>query len=350
MKRLLCLILVMLLLTGCTAVNEKPAAQGEQSEAVDSTTRYVQAMDTVMTLTAFGSNRQAALDAAEAEILRLDALLSTGRADSEISGLNRNGTAALSEDTKTLVKGAFTLNKETNGAFDVTVYPLMRLWGFPEKEYHLPSEQELSDALALVGMERMNYDANTGTLTLDQGQQIDLGGIGKGYTSRRVMEVYRQAGVSSGMVSLGGNVQCLGTKPDGSLWRIGIQAPWEAEGEIAAVVEIADQAVITSGGYERYFVDESTGETYCHILDPKTGYPVKSDLESVSIVSPDGMLADGLSTSLYIMGLEGAQAFWRSHSNQFQAILIDTQGTIYVTEGIQDSVQADNGFTVITKK
>lgn len=348
MKRMLCLIFILLfLLSGCAASSGKNASATPESEANDSSTRYVEAMDTVMTLSAYGSERKAALDAAEAEILRLDALLSTGKPDSEISVLNRTGTASLSEDTKSLVKEAFALYEETEGAFDVTVYPLMQLWGFPKKEYHLPDEQELTDALSLVGMDRLTYDASAGTLRLDQGQQIDLGGIGKGYTSQRVMEVFRQAGVRSGMVSLGGNVQCLGRKPDGSLWRIGIQAPWQAEGEIAAVLEIADQAVITSGGYERYFVDEATGETYCHILDPKTGCPVKSDLASVSIVSSDGMLADGLSTSLYIMGLEKAQEFWRAHSTRFQAVLIDNQGQLYATEGLKDVIQADNGFSLI---
>lgn len=346
MKRMMSLILALLLLTtGCAAAPEQADAQANESS-----TRYVQAMDTVMTLSACGSNREAALDAAEAEILRLDALLSTGKADSEVSTLNKNGQVSLSEDTDNLVKGAFALYEETEGCFDVTVYPLMKLWGFPEKEYHLPEEQELAQALSLVGMDRLDYDADSAALTLDEGQQIDLGGIGKGYTSQRVMEVFRQAGVSSGMVSLGGNVQCLGTKPDGSNWRIGIQAPWEAEGEIAAVLEISDQAVITSGGYERYFVDEATGKTYCHILDPKTGFPVDSDLASVSIVSADGMLADGLSTSLYIMGLERSQAFWRSHSTQFQAILIDNQGNIYATEGLKDVLQSDKGFTVISAR
>lgn len=343
MKRLLCMLLALLLLTGCAS----GGAQKRDPEAEESTTRHVEAMDTIMSLTAFGSDRAAALDAAEEEIQRLDALLSTGKPDSEVSRLNRSGSLSLSEDTKTLVQGALALYEDTKGAFDVTVYPLMELWGFPEKEYHLPSDEELSQTLALVGTDRLDYDAQTGTLTLDRDQRIDLGGIGKGYTSQRVMEIFRQAGVSSGMVSLGGNVQCLGTKPDGSLWRIGIQAPWKTEGEIAAVVEIADQAVITSGGYERYFVDETTGETYCHILDPKTGYPVKSDLASVSIVSPDGMLADGLSTSLYIMGLEGAQAYWRAHSTQFQALLIDNEGQIYVTQGLSGAVQAESGFTVI---
>ncbi len=348
MRAWLSLALALLLaLSGCAARQQTAALSSEDAE---STVRHVEAMDTIMSLTAYGSSRSAALDAAEAEILRLDALLSTGKPDSEISRLNRNGSVSLSEDTKKLVKGAFALYEETDGAFDVTVYPLMELWGFPEKEYHLPTAQELAENLALVGMDRLAYDSAAGSLSLDQGQRIDLGGIGKGYTSQRVMEVFRQAGVRSGMVSLGGNVQCLGTKPDGSPWRIGIQAPWKSEGEIAAVVEVEDQAVITSGGYERYFVDEATGETYCHILDPKTGCPVKSDLASVSIVSADGMLADGLSTSLYIMGLERAQDFWRAHSEQFQALLIDNDGQLYVTEGVADAVQADGGFTVIEQQ
>ena len=115
------------------------------------------------------------------------------------------------------------------------------------------------------------------------------------------------------------------------------------------MLEVADQAVITSGGYERYFTDPDTGEEYCHILNPKTGWPVKGELTSVTIVSPDGTLADGLSTSLYIMGLEQAQNFWRSHSEQFQTILIDAQGRLYVSEGLADAVETEKDMEIIKK-
>lgn len=349
MKRILCVLLSLCLLTGCAySVGGGTDASEADPEASESSTEYLEAMDTYMTLTAYGSHREAALEDACAEIRRLEALLSTGSDSSEVCALNQSGSGVLSDDTAALLEYALGLYDSTGGAFDITVYPLMELWGFTTQDYQVPTADALQSTLALVGADRLTYDSDTRTLTLGEGQAIDFGGIAKGYTSQRVMELFLEAGVTSAMVSLGGNIHCLGTKPDGSLWRIGIQDPAGAEGEIAAVVSVADQAVITSGGYQRYFEDEDTGETYHHIIDPATGYPAKSGLSSVSIVTGDGTLGDGLSTALYIMGLEEATAYWRAHSTLFQAILIDDDGAIYVTEGIADAVTADAGFTVLT--
>ena len=333
MRKVMMLALCLLLLSGCAA------GPVRDPEAEEREVRYVSAMDTLMTLTAYGSHRSEALDAAQEEILRLDALLSTGQEDSEVSRLNREGSVKLSGDTRTLVERALELYRETEGAFDITVYPIMQLWGFPEKTYHLPTQEELSAVLNRVGSDRLTYA--DGTLTLGEAQSIDLGGIGKGYTSARVMEIFREKGVTSGMVSLGGNVQCLGAKPDGSKWKIGIQDPASESGDLSAVVEVEDLAVITSGGYERFFTDPDTGRVYCHIVDPRTGWPADNDLSSVTIISADGTLADGLSTSLYLMGLEGAKDFWRSHSDQFQTVLIDDTGKVYVSEGLKEVVSTE---------
>ena len=346
MRRILiCLISLALLLSAC-ARTPAPA----DSEAGEREVRSLEAMDTFMSLTACGAHRTEALDAAEAEIRRLEALFSIGSPESEISLLNQAGEGVLSADTRALVGRALELYDETDGRFDITVLPLMDLWGFTSGDYQVPSEAQLADALAAVGADSLTYQPETGALALGKGQAVDLGGIAKGYTSDRVMELYRAAGVTSGLVSLGGNVQCLGTRPDGSPWRIGIQDPEGVSGAMVAVIEVADQAVITSGGYERYFVDESTGITYQHILDPSTGMPVANDLTSVTIVSPDGTLADGLSTALYIMGLEEATDYWRAHSDAFQAVFIDGAGQIYVTEGLAASVTPAAGkaeFTVL---
>ena len=347
MRRILICLLILIQLTACT----RPVAASDP-EADEREVRYLEAMDTFMTLTACGTHRSEALDAAEAEIRRLDALLSVGRTDSEISTLNRAGSGTLSADSRAMVAQALKLYEDTDGCFDITVLPLMELWGFTSGDHRVPTEAQLKETLSAVGADRLSYRPATGELTLSEGQSIDLGGIAKGYTSQRVMELYRAAGVTSGLVSLGGNVQCLGTRPDGTPWRIGIQDPWGAEGAMVAVVEVADQAVITSGGYERYFTDESTGVTYQHILDPKTGMPADGALASVTIVSSDGTLADGLSTALYIMGLDRAADYWRSHSKSFQALLIDNEGKIYVTEDLAPSVtplSSGAELTVLTK-
>lgn len=341
MRRYFAMILAfLLLLSGC--------ASGSEADVSDSVT--LNSMDTIMKLTVYGKNREIALKAGEKEILRLNDLLSIGNADSEICTLNRNGSGTLSADAKVLIEGALELYDSTNGAFDITVYPLTALWGFPSKDYRVPSQAEIDALLPCINAGLLKYDAKTSSLTLSENQSIDLGGIAKGYTSQRLMEIFKKCGATSAIVSLGGNIQCLGKKPDGSAWRVGIQDPWKRNGGIAAVVEVIDEAVITSGGYERYFEDPETGHIYRHILDTKTGYPAESGLASVSIVSDSGTMADGLSTALYVMGLEKAGKYWREHCDEFQVILISDDGTLTVSEGLVGRIQSDYNIEILYQK
>ena len=146
-------------------------------------------------------------------------------------------------------------------------------------------------------------------------------------------------------------MQCYGTKTDGSLWRCGIQDPQDPDGDsYLGVLSLADKAVITSGAYERYFVDEATGETYHHILDPRTGYPANNGLLSVSVVSANGMLADGLSTACYVMGLERSIDYWRTYGSEFDLILMDEAGEVYVTEPIAEQFSSDFTVHVISQE
>lgn len=330
MKRIFVVFLCLFLLSGCAAGGNAGA----------SSTRYLTAMDTVMSLTAYGENREEALERSVAEIQRLDDLLSIGNENSDISRLNREKTAELSPDTWSLLSQALNLAQDTQGVFDPTVYPLVKLWGFYDKDYHVPTRQELSQALAQVDYRKVSLSQDRCEASLGKGQQIDLGGIGKGFASQRVTELLRDAGVTSAMVSLGGNIQCLGAKPDGSPWNIGIRDPFGEE--LYATVRVTDKAVITSGGYERYFEDPETHHIYRHILDPRTGFPAENGLSSVSIVTSDGTLGDGLSTALYIMGLEDATAYWQAHREAFEAVFITDSGTLYATEGLRGSITSQH--------
>lgn len=343
-----------LLLAGCGSTKAETntgSADGantttQTTDSSEPVTREVYAMDTVMTITAYGENAQQGVDDAVAEINRLDNLLSIGKEDSEISKLNKSGSAQVSDDTAVMVSQALDLFDSTDGAFDITVLPLMELWGFTTQDYHVPTDAELTETLQRVGADKVTWDEDTKTLTLAEGQEIDLGGIAKGYTSSRIMDIFEEDGVTCGMVSLGGNVHLKGTKEDGSNWRVGIQDPDNTE-DVLAVVEVSDCAVITSGGYERYF--EQDGVTYHHILNPATGKPSDSGLTSVTIVSKDGTLADGLSTSLFVMGKDKAIEYWRQHSDEFDTVLVDEDRNIYVTEGIADSFTANQDFETVTK-
>lgn len=331
MKRLFIggLLVAALMLAGCGA---------QTSEEESSQTREVYAMDTVMTLEAYGQNADAALDEAVAEIERLDALWSIASSDGEIARLNAKKKITASADTLALLTRAKEISAATDGLFSTTIAPLMEAWGFTSGDYRVPDGVELSALLARVDDEEIAISDSTVTIPADA--KVDLGGIAKGFTSARVMEIFRENGVKTGILSLGGNVQALGTKPDGSLWRVGLQDPAD-ERALFAALEIDDKAVITSGAYERNF--EQDGVVYHHIIDPRTGYPAESGLSSVTIVSDDGTLADGLSTALYIMGKEAAVEFWRSNRDDFDMVLLADDGAVTVSAGIADALTLSDG-------
>ena len=526
-------------------IPEKPRKTEDGGISMD-----VFAMDTYMTLLAYGDNAEEAVLAAAAEIHRLDDLLSTGNPESEISKLNAAGGGTISEDVEELIARAKEIHTQTGGLFDISIYPVMKLWGFPTQEFRVPDKAEIEETLKLVdaaqitvtevpaagqaqtaapdaaqtaapsegtapaaegtepaaapaadaadapaeesapaaeqgapaetapaadgsagqaaeatgeveapaaveaqaaapqrvyvqvsaaenaeaapsaentdsaageaaqaAAEGANAAVETGpaeTAPAEEnpaadaaapaadaaapadgtapaadaaapasdaaapaadaaapaaenaaeaqteapvetetkvsfgitGMEIDLGGIAKGYTSSRVMDIFREHGVKHGLVSLGGNVQAIGTKKNGKPWRVAIQNP-ESEMEYLGVLNIEDKCVITSGGYERYF--EKDGVHYHHIIDPRTGYPADSGLISATIISDDGALADGLSTSLFIMGKDEAEKYWREHADDFDYILEDEDGTLYVTEGADGILTTDNRTIVIRK-
>ena len=236
------------------------------------------------------------------------------------------------------------VSEKTNGAFDITIYPLMELWGFTTKNYRVPESNEITEALK--GVSYTNVSVNGQQVALTGGSSIDLGGIAKGYTSSRVIQIMKDCGIEHAIVNLGGNVQVLGTKTDGSDWRVAIQNP-ASENSYLGILSTADKAVITSGGYERYF--EQDGQVYHHIIDPQTGYPSDSDLTSVTIVCSDGTTADALSTALFVMGLDGAKELYRSGAIDFDMILFDGS-KVYVSEGIKDTFSTDMDKEIITRQ
>lgn len=283
------------------------------------------AMDTVMTITASGA--EAALDAAEAEVYRLDSLLSAQNETSELAAVNR-GSGSVSAETAALISEALTIAQETDGAYDPTVYPLMRAWGFAGGDYRVPEQAELEALLQTTGWEAVSVDGTD--VSLPEGFALDLGGIGKGCAAGRCKEILKEYGVTSALLNLGGNVSALGCKPDGSAWTVAIADP--DGGAYLGTVQVADQCVVTSGGYQRYF--EQDGSVYWHILDPATGKPARSGMRSVTVVSADDTLADALSTALFVMGPERAADFWRAHRAEFGAVWLTEDGRLFVTEGL----------------
>ena len=270
----------------------------------------------------------------------------------------------------------------------------MELWGFTTGEYAVPDEDELSKVLVLCGSDLVTYNEvsyNTDSeeignkkyqLELSNGQGIDFGGLAKGYASDRLVQIFDGYDLKSAYFSLGGNVYCYHKKTDGSEWNIAIENPLknfdynrdddaggEGAGESTKVVSggafdylgavrVHDKAVVTSGGYERYF--EQDGKSYHHIIDPATGYPAESGLISVTVVSCDGTLADGLSTACYVLGLDDSIALWQKYGSggtvegrtiaTFDLIMMTDTGDVYVTQGIVQSFSSGYDVHIIERE
>ena len=287
------------------------------------------AMDTAMDFTVYGD--AALLDEAETLIGSLEEQVSVTDEHSDIYAIDHTGSGSLSGNAAELMEQALELCRRTGGALDISVYPIVRAWGFTTGSYQVPDEETIQSLLPLVDYTQIQYDAATGVVTLPEGMEIDLGSVAKGYAGQLAAQMLREHGVQSALLNLGGNVQTVGTKPDGSPWQIGIKDP---QGEDAMMVlSVEDQAVVTSGGYERYF--EQDGQTYWHIMDPSTGHPADSGLLSVTIVGKQGIICDGLSSSLFVMGLEKAADLW-AQSGDFEAVFVTASGEVYITEGLQD--------------
>lgn len=347
MKRFSILILTLCLcLTGCGKQTTEATAQ-------------IFAMDTVMEVAAYGEHAEQAVKYTEKRIEELENRLSRTKAHSLVSGLNRDGSIRhLTYDYWNLIARAKEYRDATNGAFDITIAPVMDAWGFTGDSFRVPEQSELDTLLKKVNSDAIQMlGSPSDSVTLGEGQAIDLGGIAKGYTSDCVEAVFYDHEIENGKISLGGNVFVLGTKPDGSDWRVGIKDPRNESG-LAAILSLRDAYAITSGGYERYFTEN--GNTYHHIIDPSTGYPADSGLLSVTVVAeangPDfsgpgnGTMCDAFSTALFVMGEERALEFWRTGDYDFDLVLVTADGRVIITDGLSDrfEVVKDSGYTYET--
>lgn len=335
---------IFVLLFGLSACSV-PQPKTEDTINAEKHTADFFAMDTYITMTVYDAQETSVLEIAKKRVLELEEKLNAEDDDSEIATLNHNRNAVLSQDAYQVLEKALVYWQTTEGAFNPAIHPLMALWGFPTGKTRVPTEQEVKTALALARPDKIVLTDEMASIQ-QPGVQIDLGGIAKGYTSSELIKLFRQNDIKSGLVNLGGNVQSIGCKPDGSPWKVGIQHP-DREKDYLGILETQNEAVITSGGYERFF--EENGATYHHIIDSSTGYPADNGLISVTIVSPDGTLADALSTALYVMGEEKALAYWQKSADDFEMILLTQDGRLLVTREIAARFETDMKKEIIEK-
>lgn len=345
---LLFLLAGVFLFSACSERREQAQQMLQQQKEDNRYESMTFAMDTVITLTIYDENGEERLLDAENEIHRLEDLFSVTKEGSDIARLNANAgkeKVSLSEETYQLLEFSKEVSAFTNGCFDITISPVVKLWGFTEEEHHVPTEEEIKEAMAYVDESRLTLSGEDHTAYLEtEGMAVDLGAIAKGYTSDAVSALLRDKGVTSAMISLGGNLSCIGTKPDGTLWEAALANPLNTE-DYVGLFAVSDCSLITSGGYQRYF--EQDGKRYHHIIDPATGYPAESGLLSVTILSENGTKADALSTALFVMGMDQGLEFWRQ-SDDFEAVFITEDGRVIATEGAAEKFTfegRDNDFT-----
>lgn len=292
-------------------------------------------MDTIMSISAYGGSAEEGVKAAVQRINELEKLLSVTDENSDIYAVSHNGSAEVSKETAELIAFALDIADKTDGALEPTIYPILNAWGFTANNKRVPSPEELNELLKKTDHTRVSVNGNT--VNLDKDMMLDLGAVAKGYAGDETERMLRENDVTSALINLGGNIQLIGSKPDGSDWRLGLKDPAGA-GNVG-VLTVSDCAVVTSGNYERSFT-AADGTVYGHIIDPESGYPVDNGLLSVTVVAKEGKLCDALSTALFVMGADKALNFWRSNGG-FDVILITEDGEILITGGIADKFTLD---------
>lgn len=316
--RLLTLLLcVSLLLSGCVQ-------KTRTSDLHVSRTGFF--LDTVISIAAYGTADETLLDECFSLLEYYENLFSRTREGSDIWNVNHSsGTPTeISAETANLLQIALKYCKISDGAFDITIAPVLSLWNFlPEQHFGtLPDEDALQEALQHVDYRNVLLDDTTVTL-LDPEAGIDLGAIAKGYIADRLKEYLLSAGCKSALISLGGNILTIGSRPDGTPWKIGIRKPFAEANDLITTLRCTDSSIVTSGTYERYF--EQDGILYHHILNAKDGYPVQNGLASVTILSEHSVDGDALSTVCFILGPDEGQKLIDS---------LDSTEAMFVTENL----------------
>ncbi len=296
-------------------------------------------LDTVVDIQIISSDEQRAnqaIAAAYEEIQRIEHLLSRYHENNQIFALNKNagvGSVAVSQEVRELLQRGNDYGVLTDGLFDIAIGALVDLWGIGTERERVPSEEEIQQTLPRINRAALDLSNPQGVSITQPGVSIDLGGIGKGYAIDRAWQTLKDHGVEKALINAGGNIRCIGTRIDGNPWRIGIKHPRQ-EG-ILGVIDVTEKAVATSGDYERYFMQDGT--RYHHLLDPHTGRPAQG-CQSVTILAPTAEMADALSTSVFLMGVDAGMRFIETQK--------EVEGMIV---GIDGNLMFSSGFALVAK-
>ena len=325
MRRILTILVIFILVLTSTGCSSKKAEKQPYSASF-------KCFDTVCTITVYDNIKQKDFDAllqyVKSKCQIFDDDFSKQKKDSFVAKLNKLKFYNIYEDyEKDILNKSKKYSKDTNGAFDITVSPLVDLWDIKNKNAKVPSQKQIDNLLKLVDYKQVRIDK--GTAVLDKNGSIDLGAIAKGYVTDLLVNSFKEIKVKSAIIDLGGNIYAYGKK-NNHLFRTGIKKPF-GDGKLSAVVKASNKAIITSGIYQRY--KKIDGKIYSHIIDPSTGRPVDNDLYSVTVISDNSTAADALSTGLMVMGLKNGMQF-ANKNKDIEAIFIDKNNKLHLTKGL----------------
>lgn len=323
-KKLLCIslgfILMCITLSSCT-----------KSQKVYKKESFM--LGTIISLKYYGKNGDKAIDESIEKIRNIENKMSVNIASSEICKVNNNSgkeDIVIGKENLYVIEKALEYSKLTGGAFDISIEPVVKLWGIGTEKARVPKKEEIEDKLKLVNFKDILIKNNKLFLNR-KGMALDLGGIAKGYAADELKKVVQKYNLERAFINLGGNLYIYGGKENGEPLNIGIQDPCAKQGEYFSVLKVKNKSVVTSGNYERYFI--KNGKRYHHILDPKTGYPAEKGLISTTIISDKSIDGDALSTSTYILGLEKGRKLIESLKG-VEAIFVTKDKKVYTTRGL----------------
>jgi len=293
------------------------------------------ALGTVCSVTLFEQSEKSIYNEVFSRIREIENLMSVNIPSSDISRVNAAaGTepVIVHEETFKVIERALYYAEFSGGAFDLTVGPLVSLWGIGKEEQRIPLRQEILDALPLINWRNVELDRQKKSVFLKiKGMSLDLGAIAKGYAADEAVKIIKRGGVKRAIIDLGGNIVVLGEKKDGSLWNVGIQNPDKNRGDVIGFLQLTEKTIVTSGVYERFF--EENNQRYHHLFDPSRGYPAKNGLLSVTLITDISMDADALSTALFVLGYEEGKKLIASLPGT-EAFFVFEDRSIIMTDGI----------------
>lgn len=330
MGRILSIALLFLFLTGCAPAAGPGAASAPAVSDPVEVGNFL--LDTYVSIRLYGGDEETAREALEL-CRQYEAIFSRTDPDSELYRLNRREMETVSQELADVISLGLEYGRLTDGAFDITMGSVTQLWDFHAEEPVLPDEAALAEALTHVGWEKVRVEG-TSVLFDDPGTILDLGGIAKGYIADRLADCLREAGAASAIIDLGGNLYCIGQRPDGQDFRVGVRHPERDQSQSIGALPVRDRSVVTSGWYERCFTLDGT--SYHHILSPATGWPAETGLASVTIVSELSADGDALSTACFVLGQEAGLALVEALEG-VEAVFIGEDLSITVSSGLEDS-------------